>query len=158
MSLFPAMEIWKAKAEPKCKFFVWLAMHNKMLTADYMIKKNWECDPICSLCFCLPESADHLLTQCNYTEALWQIFAVRHSLPGYNVLIATGGPVGWVRHFISSHPKSKRKKKLGLLFLFWWQVWKERNCRIFDNQELSVPNMLVRLNEAAARYESAGLI
>jgi hypothetical protein len=40
MSYFPALEIWRVKAEPKCKFFVWLGMHNKMLTADNMIKKN----------------------------------------------------------------------------------------------------------------------
>jgi hypothetical protein len=37
-------------------------------------------------------------------------------------------------------PKIKRKKHR-LLFFFWWQVWKERNRRIFDARELSVPQL-----------------
>jgi hypothetical protein len=36
----PAMPIWRALAEPKCKFFGWLALHDKILTADNMIKRN----------------------------------------------------------------------------------------------------------------------
>lgn len=41
---FPATNIWQARTEPKCQFFAWLAMHNKVLTADNMMKKNWSCD------------------------------------------------------------------------------------------------------------------
>jgi hypothetical protein len=156
MSYFLAMEIWRAKAEPKCKFFVWLAMHNKMLTTDNMVKKNWECNLICSFCFCLPETANHLLTQYNYTEVLWQSFATYHGLPSYDELVVEGGPVDWVRLFISSFSKTERKK-FGLLFMFRWHVWKERNRRTFDNKELSVLSLMIRLNEAADKYESAGL-
>jgi hypothetical protein len=28
ITYFPAITIWKAKAEPKCRLFAWLAMHN----------------------------------------------------------------------------------------------------------------------------------
>jgi hypothetical protein len=37
---FPASDVWKASTEPKCKFFVWLVLHNKKLTADNMAKKT----------------------------------------------------------------------------------------------------------------------
>jgi hypothetical protein len=68
MSIFPATAIWKAITAPKCKIFVWVVMHDRVLTADNMIKKNWQCNSVCSLCFYMHETS-HLVTQCNYTEA-----------------------------------------------------------------------------------------
>jgi hypothetical protein len=32
--------IWKAKIEPKCRFFVWTLLHNKILTADNLQKRG----------------------------------------------------------------------------------------------------------------------
>lgn len=68
---FNANKIWMAKTEAKCKFFAWLALHGKTLTADNLAKKNWPHQENCSLCYCLPETTEHLLTQCNFTEAVW---------------------------------------------------------------------------------------
>jgi hypothetical protein len=62
MSYFPASKIWKATTEPKCKFFAWLIIHNKAPTADNLAKKNWGHNPTCPLCYCLPKTAEHLLT------------------------------------------------------------------------------------------------
>jgi hypothetical protein len=36
---FPAMSIWQAMSEPKCKFFTWLVMHDRVLTANNLMKK-----------------------------------------------------------------------------------------------------------------------
>jgi hypothetical protein len=44
MVYFPATDQWRALSEPKCKFFAWLALHNKILTTDNMAKKNWDCN------------------------------------------------------------------------------------------------------------------
>jgi hypothetical protein len=37
---FPATQLWQAVTEPKCNFFGWLVMHDKVLTADNMMKRN----------------------------------------------------------------------------------------------------------------------
>jgi hypothetical protein len=50
-TFFPAVGVWKALAEPKCRFFAWLVIHNRALTTDVMHKKNWPCESLCSLCF-----------------------------------------------------------------------------------------------------------
>jgi hypothetical protein len=70
-TFFPAEKVWKAYTALKCNFFAWLVLHNKALIADNMSKRNWPCNPSYSLCFCLPKTTDHLLTNCNYVEALW---------------------------------------------------------------------------------------
>jgi hypothetical protein len=70
-SPFPDIDLWKAFAERKSKFFAWLVLHNRVLIADNMAKRNWDCNPQCSLCFCSNETTDHLLAQCNFAEAMW---------------------------------------------------------------------------------------
>jgi hypothetical protein len=40
MQRFPSSYIWKAQSEPRNKFFTWLALHDRVLTADNMIKKE----------------------------------------------------------------------------------------------------------------------
>jgi hypothetical protein len=94
ISLFPAMDIWRAKAEPKWNFFfAWLALHNKILTADNMVKRKWDCNPIFLLCYCQPETVVHLLTECNFSKALWQTIANPFGLPVYSTLVSKGNPV-----------------------------------------------------------------
>jgi hypothetical protein len=121
-SYFPAVQIWKAKVEPKCRFFSWLVLHNRALTADNMMKKNWHCNPLCPLCYRQQETVQHILLQCNYAEALWNIFQTLYGFPSYATLISKGGPIEWVHHLISAYSKKEHKMKLGLLFMFWWTV------------------------------------
>jgi hypothetical protein len=68
MSHFQSHDVWKAVAEPKCRFLSWLVIHDRVLKAENMLNKNWPCDPMCSFCR-MEESTPHLLTQCIYTEA-----------------------------------------------------------------------------------------
>jgi hypothetical protein len=60
MVKLPAVDNWKAKTEQKCKFFVWLVLHNRALTTDNMIKKGWLCNHVCSLCECMSETTSPL--------------------------------------------------------------------------------------------------
>jgi hypothetical protein len=129
--LYPAMSVWRAITEPKCKFFAWLAMHNKVLTTDNLLKRNWSCNYYCSICFCIHETIDHLLTWCNYTEAVWNLVTAKFHFPSYSHLPQEGGHVGWILHFLRSGTKKDKRRKLGMLFSFWWEVWKEQNRRIF---------------------------
>jgi hypothetical protein len=102
------------------------------LSADNMMKKNWQCDPLCSLCFCQQETAQHLLTQYNYTGALWNQFHAHYGLPDYNTVIAKGWPLDWVRTLISAYGKSELRSKLGLLFTFWWGIRKREESSYFS--------------------------
>jgi hypothetical protein len=55
------------------------------------------------------------------------------------------GPIDWTIFLLASGNKKERSRKLGILFAFWWQGWKERNCRIFEDKHqspLQVPALL----------------
>jgi hypothetical protein len=63
--------IWKAGAEPKCRFFAWTLLHKKILTANNLIKRNWANDPICKLCGVEPETPNHLCKDYPFSKQVW---------------------------------------------------------------------------------------
>jgi hypothetical protein len=88
-------------------------LHNRALTADVMQKKNWPCESLCSLYFCIQETDDHLLCKCNYTEALWRAVSGDLQLPQYDTMFHLGGPVDWVILLSASRNKALKSKMLG---------------------------------------------
>jgi hypothetical protein len=44
----------------------------------------------------------------------------------------------WIMYFLKF---GKKKKKLDILFTFWWMIWKERNRIIFENSHLSAEQL-----------------
>jgi hypothetical protein len=96
---------------------------------------------MCPFCFCHFETGDHMLLECNFSEAIWHIIASKYHLPSYNSLMSKGRLRAWVNHFANEGNKQVRKIKLGILVSFWWHLWKERNRRIFDSKEQYVPQL-----------------
>lgn len=66
-----AKPIWKSKAPMKCKFFMWLVVHKRCLTADNLARRGWPHNPICALCSSENESCSHLFVQCHFTLQVW---------------------------------------------------------------------------------------
>jgi hypothetical protein len=67
---FLAKSIWRGITGPKCKFFAWLFLHDRVLTTHNLIKRGWPCSYTCTLCSCLHETTKHLLIEWNFTEAV----------------------------------------------------------------------------------------
>jgi hypothetical protein len=135
MTSFSASDIWKANTEPKCNFFAWLVLHGRILTIDLMAKKHWPCNLSCSLCFCELKNAPHLLLNCNFSDAVWNITTHRCNLPSYSDLGSNAKSLQWVNFLNSSSSKKERLDKLDILFSFWWELWKEHNRRVFQASE-----------------------
>ena len=114
--------IWRARTEPKCRFLAWLVMHNKTLTADNLAKKNWPHNQTCLLCYCAEETAGHLFSQCNFTKAVWGEAATRLQLPQECRAYDPHGPIHWIQAIQKNKGKAERRKLLGILFSFWWQL------------------------------------
>jgi hypothetical protein len=43
--------VWKTKAENKCKFFGWLILQSRLLTADRVAKHGGQSSQVCHLCY-----------------------------------------------------------------------------------------------------------
>lgn len=66
--------IWKSKAPSRCKFFMWLVVHQRCLTADNLIRRGWPSNDCCPLCMTEQECCTHLFVHCRYTQHLWRCF------------------------------------------------------------------------------------
>ncbi|KAL6641391.1 hypothetical protein ACP70R_019572 [Stipagrostis hirtigluma subsp. patula] len=132
------MIIWKAHAEPKCKFFAWLILHNKANTAEILAIKNWPHNDYCMLCTCMFETTDHLFRDCVFTEALWDRICTVLHLPQLAGTRAQSKDLQqWVHSLVTGASKQDKRRFMGILLYLWWEIWKERNRRIFNQVEES---------------------
>jgi hypothetical protein len=66
-----AKPISKSKAPMKCKFFMWLAVHHRCLTANNLARRGWPHSPSCPLCSSANEDCTHLFVRCCFTQQVW---------------------------------------------------------------------------------------
>jgi hypothetical protein len=133
MSRIKIEPIWKAKAEPKCCFFAWTLLHEKILTANNLQNRGWDHNPICPLCHIDPETPSHLCKDCSYSKSIWRTLLHWTNLNSLANLNHDGQLYTWWRRCRLRIDKPRRRLFDGLVVYFWWNIWKERNRRIFQN-------------------------
>jgi hypothetical protein len=47
-------------------------------------------------------------------------------LSTYPTMSAQGGPTDWTNHLLILSNRMDKRRKIGVIFFFWWQIWKER--------------------------------
>lgn len=72
--------VWKAWAPRKVKFFAWLALQDRIWTADRLDKRGWQNCGHCSLCGREQETGAHLFFKCRFTNRLWRLVIDKLSL------------------------------------------------------------------------------
>lgn len=66
-------KIWKERVPNKAKTFMWLALHNKVLTWEAKKKRNVHGPGICALCFGTEETTTHIFVECIYINRCGRI-------------------------------------------------------------------------------------
>jgi hypothetical protein len=150
--------IWEGWAPGKCRFFLWTAELNRILTADALQRRGWENEYFCQLCFRNLETPLHLLVECPWTRQIWVKIAQLYHLPSLN-------PTAWnqitsIREWmhicIGSATGDDRKGAQSLALLATWEIWRERNRRIFEREALSVVALVRRIRDEASCWKLAG--
>jgi hypothetical protein len=62
---------WKTKAPPKCRFFTWLMLQNRIWTAARLQLREWPNDYFRQLCLINLETTAHLFQDCPFTIRVW---------------------------------------------------------------------------------------
>jgi hypothetical protein len=131
--------VWKAWAPPKIKLFIWLVNQNRIWTADRLAKRGWPNCGLCPLCKQCTESVDHLLVHCRFTLLLWDKAKEGFSIPTLdtNTWMDLSFPKWW--NMMSTGKNRKGMASLAMLII--WEIWNERNDRVFKKKR--APSQIV---------------
>jgi hypothetical protein len=67
----PWERIWKTWAPKTCRFFMWLATHNKCWTTDKLARRGLPHPTRCPHCDQEEETINHLLVLCVFAREFW---------------------------------------------------------------------------------------
>ncbi len=126
--------LWNIKIPQRVKLFLWLAVRNRLPTTDFLTKRGWTGPSICYLCNRAEEGLEHLLFNCSYSHLVW-----RRTLLGFQractTLLGGNGDLAtrWTRARVAMD-KSTRSAFDPCIAATCWELWKERNYRIFEER------------------------
>jgi hypothetical protein len=135
---FQVGRLWKASVEPKVKVFSLTAMHQKILTADNLASRGMQHNPLCPLCNAFPEDARHLLINCEFAKEVLRLMWNWCHFQGSPSTCPNGqDPASWIAANAARADPANARRATGSLLYCWWNLWKERNKRIFDSKHRS---------------------
>lgn len=128
--------IWNPPIWPKVSTFLWLLSHNKILTWDNLRKRNFSDPSICLNYKQEEESALHLMQTCSLGRKLWEKVTFHCRKDG----IVVGDIKSTLRNWNQKPYQSKVLNTLWQIIprLLMWNIWKERNRRIFKDQSMTI--------------------
>lgn len=149
--------IWNVWAPPKCKLFSWLAIQDRIWTADRLQKRGWPHNAVCALCGQTLESGLHLFVECRLTKRILDEVAAWAAVESLT-------PSNWGHHDSALHwwtslattQDCNRKGLRSLLIVVNWTVWRERNARIFDQKYSTCAQILASIRSEASVWICAG--
>jgi hypothetical protein len=103
----------------------------------------------------MPETSQHLLTECNFTEAVWDKLAQQLELNLALKPFQKGDVHGWLQAVLRTGSKKEQRIFAGVILFFWWSIWKERNWRIFEGIEASFLHVAKQTMEAIRVFDKA---
>lgn len=148
--------IWKAWAPLKIKFFMWLAIKDRLWTAERRCRRGLQDQDTCALCHLHSETSLHIFTQCHFTRQVWQ--AVTSSLNFQRQLPPSHSDiVDWWMQLRDGMDPMKKRGLDSAFMLISWIVWKERNSRVFSREQpRQYGQIAMEIQQQAQLWCSAG--
>jgi len=146
----------KTRAPGKCKFFIWLVIHDRCWTAARRKKHGLQDDDSCALCAQMPETVDHLLIACPFTREVWFRLLRRFDWVSLAPNAQSTFFVSWWSTARKQLSKDNRRCLDTLVILTSWLLWKEKNDRTFDRQVRTVHDVLARVYNEIVDWFQAG--
>ena len=141
----PLKLCWDAACLPKAGFFLWLVLQNRVLTADRFAKYGIFGPSWCVLCKQNNEDVDHLFYNCPFSLSCWEWLRARlmwsSPLPHSLMDLLSSWPTNLVRGVYSKIWNLSPS-------IIVWELWKERNSRIFRDKEKSVDRLIIKIEAA----------
>jgi len=133
---FPFFDIlWHPRHFPKWCYCLYRALLNKLPTRDRLFRFRIIEDTVCVLCRQEQETNTHLFFDCQFTKYIWSLCKLKLGFGNSQMGSISEEAVGLQLKFKAKDTLYSLSKLL--LAAAVWNIWQERNRRIFQNQELN---------------------
>jgi hypothetical protein len=146
-----------SSTENKCKVFTWILTQNKILTADNLAWRGWPHQNSCAPYNGPLETGQHLCLLCPFAKAVWiqvatwKNFTIVQSNPPDD----HAGIAEWWETTASRVPTDRRRDFNGMVIYIMWNLWRERNRRIFDKIPSTAWQVAKRTKECLEQFKRA---
>ncbi|XP_057760903.1 uncharacterized protein LOC130981324 [Arachis stenosperma] len=129
--------LWKGFVPPRIELFGWFVLVGRVNIKERLTKLgvNIQSDSTCVLCTKESESAEHLFLQCEVTWQVWcnlvRLFRREWVIPG---TVKDMFESWWGMH----NRQQGHQMWMTAFFAVIWNIWLERNVRIFKNTRASI--------------------
>lgn len=132
--------LWKSPTTPKLKLFLWLVWWHRLPTNSLLTLRNITPSDMCPLCNNHVETISHILRECDVAKAVWLASQIP-TMPNY-----TPKTEAWLSYHLLSSAIANGVLVNFLFPFVCWELWTQRNKKIFENIIIPPPN--VTLNKA----------
>ncbi|CAN1777551.1 Putative ribonuclease H protein At1g65750 [Linum perenne] len=136
--------VWKWKGPARIKHFLWLVMHDRLLTNLERKRRHLSTDSRCSKCGNPEESVTHILRECPAAVQVWD----KLGYPRHDPIRANVPLLDWCVNLL----KNQDSLKLGITCCY---LWKSRNEWIFNNVSNSAINTAAKINSWVQTVQAA---
>lgn len=152
----PWERIWRTWAPGKCKFFLWLAAHNRCWTADRLANRNIPHPEHCPHCDQEPETIDHLLISCVFARQFWHTLLQRLGLGALSPEPSEASFQKWWSKISGVVSHLTQKCLNTAVILGAWSLWRHRNECVFDGSSPNLSKALTMAGEESRLWSMAG--
>lgn len=150
-----AKELHKTRAPAKIKFFMWSALLGRCWTSDRLARHQLSNSGPCALCGQAPETIEHLLFACVFAREVWFKLLRPSGLQNITPSPQAVLPDWWLNGR-KRMPKQRRKAFDSLVPLGCWEIWKERNRRVFRHSCVQPTALIAHIRAEGRNWISAG--
>eukprot|EP00253_Pinus_taeda_P004596 PITA_04596 len=132
--------IWKSEAIPKIKFFIWLLLKGKVLTAENLRKRGINDPSRCPNCCSAEETIQHLFLDCPFAKRCWIKMSSLGNINWQSQHNVPDTIYEWKKNCPWKDKRSRIVKRIWdtIPHTLLWRIWLTRNKKIFQNKESNV--------------------
>ncbi|CAN1152638.1 Putative ribonuclease H protein At1g65750 [Linum perenne] len=137
-------KVWNWRGPNRIRFFLWLAVHGKLLTNGERRRRHLAGTDLCPRCNAAVESVSHVLCECPLAAEVWRLLDLNQIVG----LHQTSPSASWLTSLLT-HEHST------LFGVTFWILWKSRNEFIFEGTRESATSLSFRIKNWVAAIEEA---